>query len=119
MNNNGFADAADQLGKLASVDIKKISQESLKEAAEFYVSKLIPNIPKSLMKKKHMKDQVKVEIRDEEIAVVFEETAYYWRFVEKGTVNTKAQHFAGRTWSQHRKQIEEIMQNKFIKELEK
>lgn len=36
-NANGFADMADYLGNLSKVDPKKISIESLEEAANFYM----------------------------------------------------------------------------------
>ena len=59
-NNNGFADMADYLGTLVQVDPTKLSLESLTDAANFYREQLLPKIPKSLLKKKHMADQVKV-----------------------------------------------------------
>lgn len=52
-NNNGFADMADYLGKLSQVDATKLSIESLTAAANFYMEKLLPNIPKSLLKEAH------------------------------------------------------------------
>lgn len=116
-NDNGFEDMANHFGKLAKADPEKISKESLKEAAETYVKELIPNIPVSLMKKKHAKDQVKVEVSDDEIKVVFEETVFYWRFLNNGTTNLKALHFKERTWEQNKEKIQDIMTNKLIEEL--
>lgn len=113
-NQNGFAEMADYLGTLAKVDPVKLSKESLTAAADFYTEKLIPNIPKSLLKKEHASDHVVVEILDSEVRVVFEGTAFYWRFVENGTVNQKAQNFASGTYEQNKKKIEEIMVNKII-----
>lgn len=113
-NNNGFKDMADYLGKLSQVDIKKVSFESLEEAADFYVKKLLPNIPKSLMKKEHMADHVKVEISDDRVSVYFEDTSFYWRFAENGTVNQKAQHFASGTYETSKNEIEKIMTKKII-----
>ncbi len=50
-NKNGFSEMADYLGNLSRVDPKKLSLESLEEAANFYLKQLLPNIPKSLLKK--------------------------------------------------------------------
>lgn len=113
-NRNGFQEQADYLGNLARVDPKKISMDSLKEAAEFYLKQLLPNIPKSLLKKKHMRDQIKVVVEDDAVKVQFEGTAFYWRFAENGTVNQKAQHFASGTYEQNKQKIEEIMTKKIL-----
>ena len=75
-NNNGFADMGDYLGTLAQVDPTKLSLESLTSAANFYREQLLPKIPKSLLKKKHMADQVKVIIEDDQVQVAFEGTAF-------------------------------------------
>ena len=113
-NNNGFADMADYLGTLAQVDPTKLSLESLTDAASFFVEQLLPQIPRSLLKKKHMADQVKVVIEEDRVQVVFEETAYYWRFAENGSVNKKAQHFASGTFEQNKDQIEKIMTQQIL-----
>ena len=117
-NNNGFEDMADFLGQVSKVDPLKVSMESLEEAANFFVDKLIPNIPRSLRKKKHMADQVRVVVEKEKVRVVFEEDAYYWRFVENGRRDRKAQHFVRGTYEQNREQIEKIMTKKILESLE-
>ncbi|EOB3454986.1 HK97-gp10 family putative phage morphogenesis protein [Enterococcus hirae] len=114
-NKNGFADMADYFGNLAKVDPKQISMESLEEAANFYLKNLMPNIPKSLMNKEHMKDHVKVVIDKDSVKVQFEDTAFYWRFAENGTTSQKAQHFASGTYEQNKERIEEIMTKKILK----
>lgn len=106
---NGFKDMADFLGNVARVDTARLTIESLTDAANFYVEKLIPRIPRSLLKKDHMRDQVKVEIEDDKVKVMFDDTAYYWRFAENGTPKQKAQHFASGTFEQNRNEIEKIM----------
>ncbi|WP_315307481.1 HK97-gp10 family putative phage morphogenesis protein [Enterococcus devriesei] len=113
-NNNGFQDMADFLGRLSRVDPVKLSMKSLEEAANFYMKQLIPNIPKSLLKKKHMADQIKVEIEDDHVTVSFEDTAFYWRFAENGTAKQRAQHFASGTYEQNKTEIENIMTQKII-----
>lgn len=113
-NNNGFQDMADYLGTLAQVDSTKLSLESLQDAANFYVSKLIPVVPKSLLKKKHMADQLKVEVEDDRVIVAFDGAAFYWRFAENGTKNQKAQHFASGAFEQNKTEIENLMTKKII-----
>lgn len=114
-NENGFADMATKLGTLAKVT-EKVTMESLEDAAIFYMDKLIPYIPVSLLKKKHAKDHVKVEVKNDEVVVIFEDTAYYWRFPENGSANQKAQHFASGTFEQHKQKIEELMVKRILNE---
>lgn len=111
---NGFADMADYLGKLSQVDHKKVSIQSLELAANFYMKQLIPRIPKSLLRKKHMAQQVKIVIAEDQVKVVFEDTAFYWRFAENGTVNQRAQHFASGTYEQNKTKIEQLMTEKIM-----
>lgn len=108
----------DYTSRLSQVNPEKITIESLNEAAQYFVGKLMPSIPRSLMKKKHMKDHIKVVIEDDKVIIVFEDTSFYWRFVENGTVNMKAQHFVEGTWQQQKTNIENIMTKKIIKEME-
>lgn len=116
-NNNGFVDMQEHLGVLSNVS-KKVTLESLEAAANFYVAKLLPNIPRSLLNKKHMADHVKVVVENEQVVVYFENTSFYWRFAENGTKQQKAQHFASGTWEQYQNQIETIMTEQIIKEME-
>lgn len=113
-NKNGFAEMSDILGELSRVDPVKVSLESLEEAANFYVDKMLPRIPKSLMKRKHMRDQIKVVVEKDRVRVTFEDTAYYWRFAENGTTNQRAQNFASGTYEQNKNKIEEIMTQKIM-----
>lgn len=113
-NKNGFAEMADFLGNLSKVDPKKLSLEALEEAANFYLEKLLPRIPKSLLKKKHMREQIKVVVEDDRVKVQFEDTSFYWRFAENGTSKQRAQHFASGTYEQNKEKIEEIMTRKIL-----
>lgn len=113
-NKNGFSEISDYLGNLSRVDPKKLSLESLEEAAKFYLEQLLPNIPKSLLKKKHMRDQIKVVVENDQVKVQFDGTAFYWRFAENGTTKQKAQHFASGTYEQNKNKIEEIMTQKIM-----
>lgn len=111
----GFEDMADYFGTLSKVDVKKITTQSLEDAANFFMEQLIPVIPESLIKKEHARNKVHVEIDDKGVAVTFENTAYYWRFVENGTPTQKAQLFASKTYQGNKAKIEELMANKIIK----
>ncbi|WP_285122493.1 HK97-gp10 family putative phage morphogenesis protein [Lactococcus petauri] len=117
-NNNGFQDMLDYTSQLAKVDPEKVTLESLDEAAQFFVEKLLPNVPRSLMKKQHMRDHIKIEVGEDRVSISFEDTSFYWRFVENGTVNMKAQHFVEGTWQQQKSNVEDIMTKKIIKEME-
>lgn len=117
-NRDGFSEMADYLGNLSKV-IEPVSKGSLEDAANFYVKKLVPRVPKSLMNKRHMRDHVKVTIEKDQVVVHFEETAFYWRFVENGTKNIKAVHFASGTYEGNKQQIEKIMTEKLLREMSK
>lgn len=111
---NGFEAQADYFGNLMKADPTKITMKSLEEAAEFYVSKLLPQVPESLRTKEHMKDHLEVVIVDREVRVVFKDTAFYWRFPENGTTDQKAQRFASKTYKKHSEKIAEIMTRKIM-----
>lgn len=117
-NNNGFQDMLDYTTRLARVDPIQITIDSLKDAAEYFVEKLLPNIPKSLFKKKHIRDQLKIEVQDDKVSIYFEDTAYYWRFVEHGTNKIKAEHFVEGTWQQNSNEVEKIMTQKIMNAME-
>lgn len=108
----------DYTTRLAQVDPVKVSMQSLNEAASFFVEKLLPVIPKSLMNKKHMRDHIKIEKSDESVTVSFEGTVFYWRFIENGTKDIKAEHFVEGTWQQNKETIMDIMTEKLLKEIE-
>lgn len=77
---NGFEAQADYFGNLMKADPTRITMKSLEEAAEFYVSKLLPQVPESLRTKEHMKDHLEVVIVDREVRVVFKDTAFIGDF---------------------------------------
>ena len=117
-NKNGFQEMADYTSRLAKVDPQKITLGSLIDAANFFVEKLLPVIPKSLIKKKHMRDHIKIEIADEKVTIYFDDTSFYWRFIENGTTKIKAVHFVEGTWQQNKEMVQDIMTEKLLKELE-
>lgn len=118
MSNNGFEEMAAYTSRLTKVNPEKVSKESILEAANFFLEKLIPVIPKSLRNKKHMRDHVKIEVEDDKVIIYFDETSYYWRFAENGTSKIQAVHFVESTWQQNKEMIENIMTQKLLKEME-
>lgn len=116
-NENGFEDMSNHFGKLAKVDPGKISEKSLNEAADFYIKQVIPLIPVSKRKGKHAKDMMKVVVTDDGVEAVFEDDAFYWRFLDKGTTKFKALNFKEKAWQQNKEKIQDIMTRKLIEEL--
>ena len=117
-NNNGFQDMLDYTTRLTRVDPETICLDSLIDAADYFAKKLLPNIPRSLMTKKHMRDHLKVKVNDDKVTIYFEGTAFYWRFVENGTSKIRAEHFVEGTWQQNKEAIENIMTQKILKSME-
>ncbi|WP_221774464.1 HK97-gp10 family putative phage morphogenesis protein [Listeria booriae] len=115
-NNNGFEDAMFQLNGLMKVD-DKVSMGALQDAAEFFAAKLRPAIPKSILRKSHMKDMLEVVVKDDRIQVVFQGKAFYWYFIEHGTSKMRAKPFVVPTFETNKKQIENIMVGKIMKEM--
>ena len=117
-NNNGFQDMLDYTTRLMRVDPVEICLESLIDAAEYFVKVLLPNVPKSLLTKKHMRDHLKVKVTNDKVTIYFEGTSFYWRFIENGTAKIRAEHFVEGTWQQNKKEVERIMTQKIIRSME-
>ena len=65
-----------------------------------------------------MRDHIKIEITDEKVTIYFDDTSFYWRFIENGTTKIKAVHFVEGTWQQNKEMVQVIMTEKLLKELE-
>lgn len=122
-NNNGFADMLKQTKTLLNVN-KKVTLEVLEEAAEYFAKKLKPKIPISDRNTKHLREQLKVIVKNDMVQVVFDGSGWYWYLVEHGHKKrgrpgrVKGRHFVRNTWDAENKKIEEIMLNKIIKKME-
>jgi HK97 gp10 family phage protein len=123
-NNNGFADALKEVNTLLKVN-KSVELKILEEAAEYFVRKLKPRIKKSEKNKdNHLRDSLKVVVKDKVVSVEFEDKAFYWYMVEHGhkTANgkkkVKGQHFVQNTYDAEGDKIAEIMANKIIEKME-
>ncbi|WP_371069139.1 HK97-gp10 family putative phage morphogenesis protein [Sediminibacillus sp. JSM 1682029] len=121
-NNNGFAEALEDINTLLKVD-KKVEIDVLEEAAEYFVQKLKPRIPKSNFNKEHMRDSLKVVVKDDRVSVEFDDTAWYWFLVEhghkkaSGRGRVKGAHFVQNTWDADADKINDIMADKIIKKM--
>lgn len=122
-NNNGFLDALEQINTLLDVN-EKVALDALEEAANYFVEKLRPRIPRSKKNKKHLQDALKVVVKKDMVQVVFEDWAFYWHLVEHGhrvgptRKKVKGRHFVRNTMTAEGKKIEEIMLSKIIKKME-
>lgn len=121
-NNNGFADALKQMKTLLKVD-QKVTLSVLEEAAEYFAKKLKPKIPVSRRNTWHLRDKLKVVVKNDMVQVVFEDVGWYWHLVEHGHKKrggrgrVKGRHFVRNTWNAESKKIEEIMLNKIIQKM--
>jgi HK97 gp10 family phage protein len=118
-NNNGFADALNEINTLIKVN-KKVELEVLEQAAEYFVKKLRPRIPKSSQSGKHLRDALKVVVHNDHVSVEFEDWAYYWHLVEHGHKKAsgrgkiKGRHFVQNTFDAEGEKIADIMANKIL-----
>jgi HK97 gp10 family phage protein len=121
-NNNGFAEALVEINTLLKVD-KKVEIDVLEEAAKYFAQKLKPQIKSSDMNKKHMRDSLKVVVKNDRVSVEFEDDAWYWYLVEhghkkaNGKGRVKGQHFVQNTFDMEGDKVAEIMANKIINKM--
>lgn len=129
-NNNGFADAINQMNTLLKVN-KDVSLEVLEEAANFFADQLRPNIPFGVGAT-HMRDELKVTIEDGLVQVSFSDEAWYWFQVEHGHRTPKKKkgkkgsgkgtvpgaHFVRNTFDANAERISQMMVDKIISKME-
>lgn len=123
MNNNGFADALREINTLLNVN-KKVELDVLEEAANYFVEKLRPRIPKSAKNKTHLRDTLKVIVQKDMVQIMFDDNSFYWHLVEhghkkaNGKGKVKGRHFVQNTFDAEGDKIADIMANKIIKKME-
>lgn len=117
-NINGFAKALETIR--TKLDVKQnVTMNALEEAANYFVKKLKPHIPVSKRNTKHLRDALKVVIKDDYVQVIFE-NKHYWYMVEKGHrlangKRVKGAHFVRNTLDKESKKLIEIMIEKIKK----
>ncbi len=121
-NNNGFAEALEDINTLARVN-KKVEIDVLEEAAEYFVKKLRPRIPKSNQSGKHLRDLLEIVVKDDVVQVVFDDEGWYWHLAEHGHKKrggkgrVKGRHFVQNTWDAEGDKVADIMANKILKKI--
>ncbi|PEZ05563.1 hypothetical protein CN326_13950 [Bacillus sp. AFS018417] len=123
-NNNGFADALEDINTLLRVD-KEVEMKVLIEAAEYFVDKLRPRIKMSNKNKQtHLRDSLKVVIKDDVVRVEFEDEAWYWYLAENGHKKSngkgrvKGRHFVQNTFDAEGDKIADILAQEIIDKME-
>ncbi|TYS14274.1 HK97 gp10 family phage protein [Rossellomorea vietnamensis] len=118
-NNNGFAEALKEINTLLKVN-KRVEKDVLKDAAEYFAKKLKPRIPVSDYKGNHLRDALKVVVKNDMVSVEFEDWAFYWHLVEHGHKKAngrgkiKGRHFVQNTWDGEGDKIAEIMRTEIL-----
>ncbi|QWH11955.1 HK97 gp10 family phage protein [Bacillus mycoides] len=119
-NNNGFAEALEDINTLLRVN-KKVEIDVLDEAAKHFASKLKPQIKASNKNKQtHLRESLKVVIKNDRVSVEFEDKAWYWYLVEhghkkaNGKGRVKGKHFVQNTFDAEGDKIADIMAQKII-----
>ncbi|MED2241382.1 HK97 gp10 family phage protein [Bacillus thuringiensis] len=119
-NNNGFAEALEDINTLLRVN-KKVELDVLDEAAKYFASKLKKRIKMSDKNKRvHLKNSLKVVVKNDHVSVEFEDEAWYWYLVEhghkkaNGKGRVKGKHFVQNTFDAEGDKIADIMAQKII-----
>lgn len=122
-NNNGFAEALEDINTLLRVD-KKVEIDVLDQAAKYFVNKLKPKIkPSDKNKQTHLRDSLKVVIKNDRVSVEFEDKAWYWYLVEhghkkaNGKGRVKGKHFVQNTFDAEGDKIAEILAQKIVSKM--
>ncbi|MED2404278.1 HK97 gp10 family phage protein [Bacillus thuringiensis] len=119
-NNNGFAEALEDINTLLRVN-KKVELDVLDEAAKYFASKLKKRIKMSDKNKRvHLKNSLKVVVKNDHVSVEFKDEAWYWYLVEhghkkaNGKGRVKGKHFVQNTFDAEGDKIADIMAQKII-----
>jgi len=119
-NNNGFADALEDINTLLRVN-KKVELDVLDDAAKYFAAELKKRIKMSNKNKQtHLKNSLKVVVKNDRVSVEFEDAAWYWYLAEhghkkaNGKGRVKGKHFAQNTFDAEGDKIADIMAQKII-----
>lgn len=120
-NNNGFADAINQLNTVMRVS-SEVPIDILEEAAEYFAIKLKPLIPKGTGST-HLRDQLEIIVKHDKVQLVFNEKGWYWSLVNKGhrkadgSGRVKGAHFLKKALDQHGDKTVEMMKTRIIERM--
>ncbi|GCF73373.1 TPA: HK97 gp10 family phage protein [Bacillus nitratireducens] len=119
-NNNGFAEALEDINTLLRVD-KQVSLDVLDEAAKYFATQLKKRIKMSNKNKRvHLKNSLKVVVKNDRVSVEFEDAAWYWYLAEhghkkaNGKGRVKGLHFSQNTFDAEGDKIADIMAQKIL-----
>lgn len=121
-NRNGFAEAIDQLNTVVSVG-EEVGLDVLEEAANYFVEKLRPAIPRG-QADVHLQDELKVVVKSDMVQVTFSDKAWYWHLAEHGHKKAggkgrvKGLHFVRNTVDAHGDKLAQMMADKIINRME-
>ncbi|GGE58625.1 HK97-gp10 family putative phage morphogenesis protein [Priestia taiwanensis] len=122
-NKNGFAEALNDINTLLKVN-KTVEKNVLQEAAEYFIDKLKPHINMSDRDKQtHLRDSLKVVVKDDHVAVEFDDKAWYWYLADKGHKKAngkgrvKGLHFTRNTFDAEGDKIADIMAQRILDEM--
>lgn len=123
-NNNGFAEALEDINTLIRVN-KRVEMDVLEEAAKYFANELKKRIKMSNKNKKtHLKNSLKVVVKNDYVSVEFEDEAWYWYLVEHGHKKSngrgkvKGLHFVQNTFDGEGDKIADIMAERIIDKME-
>ncbi|MEC3428103.1 HK97 gp10 family phage protein, partial [Bacillus thuringiensis] len=118
--NNGFAEALEDINTLLRVN-KKVSLDVLDEAAKYFAAELKKRIKMSDKNKRvHLKNSLKVVVKNDHVSVEFEDAAWYWYLAEhghkkaNGKGRVKGLHFSQNTFDAEGDKIADIMAQKIM-----
>ncbi|MHB0798277.1 HK97 gp10 family phage protein [Bacillus thuringiensis] len=119
-NNNGFAEALADIHTLLRGNTK-VSLDVLEEAAKYFAAELKKRMKMSDKNKQvHLKNSLKVVVKNDHVSVEFEDAAWYWYLAEhghkkaNGKGRVKGLHFSQNTFDAEGDKIADIMAQKII-----
>ncbi|MEI4617999.1 HK97 gp10 family phage protein [Bacillus cereus] len=119
-NNNGFAEALEDIHTLLRVNTK-VSLDVLEEAAKYFAAELKKRMKMSDKNKRvHLKNSLKVVVKNDHVSVEFEDAAWYWYLAEhghkkaNGKGRVKGLHFSQNTFDAEGNKIADMMTQKII-----
>lgn len=119
-SNNGFAEALEDINTLLRVN-KTVSLDVLEEAAQYFAAELKKRMKMSDKNKRvHLKNSLKVVVKNDHVSVEFEDAAWYWYLAEhghkkaNGKGRVKGLHFSRNTFDAEGDNIADRMAQKII-----